>query len=181
MVAVTAALHGGAGDVVMLDYEPAALHCALLGARASGARLAAAEGDLGASCLLPRDGGALRERSAAGGGEIRAEVLDWTELNAGFFFDRLIETVLLLLGVSADGGGDARAAEERACLVGDRAARTQRARFAAAMAAAGARIRDQRYAPPLPAPHRVRNATVLTRSKPSPPDSKWPAEPPSGS
>ena len=75
----------------------------------------------------------------------------------------------------------ARAAEERACLVGDRAARTQRARFAAAMAAAGARIRDQRYAPPLPAPHRVRNATVLTRSKPSPPDSKWPAEPPSGS
>ena len=78
MVAVTAALHGGAGDVVMLDYEPAALHCALLGARASGARLAAAEGDIGASCLLPRDGGALRERSAAGGGEIRAEVLDWT-------------------------------------------------------------------------------------------------------
>ena len=47
MVAVAAALHGGAGDVVMLDYEPAALHCALLGARASGARLAAAEGDLG--------------------------------------------------------------------------------------------------------------------------------------
>ena len=88
VVAVAAALHGGAGDVVMLDYEPAALHCALLGARASGARFAAAEGDIGASCLLPRDGGALRERSAAGGGEIRAQVLDWTELN---FFDTLID------------------------------------------------------------------------------------------
>eukprot|EP00793_Prasinoderma_coloniale_P005076 PRCOL_00000837-RA len=176
VVGVAAALHGGAEDVVLLDYEPAALHCALLGAVSSGAAVTdAGEGGSSDGSVAAESGASASSSDVAGvaaagagalcsrrsGGRVRAEVFDWTlEADVREPFDvvamsdvlydpegvgPLEEAVLLLLGLerAPDGSLAGPARGDKLLVVGDRAERTQRARFADAMRAAGARVAER--------------------------------------